>query len=232
MATEILFSELKAWLDAQPENTASTPYEITIKNAPSGGGRRYANAITRYVRIVGMEMAAGVTKIEQEAFLSCTNLIYINIPNGITSINGQAFQGCSNLISATLPAGLTSIGFGAFSGCHGLKSVNIPYGVTSIGDSAFRNCYALNAIQFLGTLTSIGDNAFMSCKELSFVYVYVPFSETLMKSESFKYTPSNLRLLVYPTALSSWQSAPPLTNYGFGPGVKVESLYTKWVRVV
>lgn len=229
MATEILFSDLKAWLDAQPENTADTPYEIIIKNAPKGGLNTYTNVITRFVNIVGMVMGAGVTSIGDRSFINCTNLTGITIPYGVTSIISQAFQGCSNLVAVVLPAGLTEIGFGAFSGCHSLTNINIPYGVTSIGNSALRNCYSLKSIELPGTLTSIGDYAFGFCKSLSFVYVYLPFSEALLPADSFSNTPSNLRLLVYPAYLSSWQSA-TLTNYGFASGVKAESLYTKWVR--
>lgn len=229
MATELLFSELKAWLDAQPENTASTPYEIIIKDAPEGGFNSYTNKITRFVRIVGMEMEAGVTSIGDRSFVSCTNLVHIAIPEGVTSIVSQAFQGCSNLINVILPVTLTSIGFGAFSGCNSLTSINMSYGVTSIGDSAFRNNYNLRAIELPMTLTSIGDYAFGFCETLSTIYVYAPFSETLMKSNSFTGTPSNSRLLVYPVLLSGWQSA-TLTNYGFASGVRVESLYTKWLR--
>ena len=230
MATELLFSELKTWLDAQPENTASTPYEIIIKKAPDGSGKAYANAITRYVRIVGMEMGEGVTKIGQEAFLWCTNLISINIPYGVTSIGPQAFIGCKSLEDVILPAGLTEIGGMAFSGCSGIRSLVVPQGVTSIGYAAFDNCPGITSITIPNSVTSIGDCAFRFCKSLSIAYVYVPFNETMMQSESFKGTTSNLRLLVYPTVLSGWQSA-PLTKYGFASGVKVEPLYTKWIRV-
>lgn len=229
MATELLYSELKAWLDAQPENTASTPYEIIIKDAPSGGPNYYTDKITRYVIIVGMEMAKGVTSIEDNSFINCTNLIRITIPNGVTSIDYQAFQGCSNLKIVQLPTTLTSIGYGAFSGCKGLEYINMPYGITSIGYSALRNCFSLRAIELPRSLTSIGDYAFGSCTSLQIVYTYPPFSETLMQSNSFFYTPSNLRFLVYQGALSSWQSA-TLTNYGCASGARVESLYTKWVR--
>ena len=229
MATEILFSDLKAWLNAQPENTASTPYEIIIKNAPKGGGRAYTNAITRFVSIVGMEMSAGVTTIGQDAFLFCTNLISINIPEGVTSNETQAFQGCSNLISVRLPNSFTTLGSNAFSGCHKLRSINISFGVLSIGANAFRNCYDLNVIELPETLTSIGSYAFGSCK-LSLIYTYCPFSETLMQSNSFWNTPSNTRLLIYPVYLSGWQSA-ILTNYGFASGVRAESMYTKWIRI-
>lgn len=190
----------------------------------------YTNKITRFVYIVGMEMQTGAKKIGYQAFLGCEKIVGITVPLGVTTIEQQAFQGCKSLVAVALPASLTSIKNMAFSGCSNLKYINIPYGVTSIGNYAFANCSSLVGIELPASLTYIGDIAFNYCTSLSVVYVYAPFSETLMQSESFRGTTSNLRLLVYPVVLSSWQSA-TLTNYGFASGVKVESLYTKWVRV-
>ena len=230
MATELLFSDLKAWLDAQPENTASTPYEIIIKDAPKGGFNTYTNVITRFVNIVGMEMRTGVTSIGERSFTNCTNLVRITIPGGVTSIIPQAFQGCKNLTGVVFPGTLTSIGNMAFVGCSALATISIPFGVTSIGQNAFDACSNLKLVDLPGTLTSIGQGAFRNCKSMQIVYAYCPFSENLMQSNSFAYTPSNLRLLIHPAILSGWQSA-TLTNYGFASGVKAESMYTKWVRV-
>ena len=55
----------------------------------------------------------------------------------MTSIGGSAFLGCSGLTSVTIPNSVTSIGWYAFYECSGLTSVTIGSGVTSIGDNAF-----------------------------------------------------------------------------------------------
>jgi len=58
----------------------------------------------------------------------------------------MAFIGCTSLKSVTIPEGVTSIGGSAFSGCTSLKSVTIPSSVTSIYSTAFNSCSSLTAI--------------------------------------------------------------------------------------
>ena len=73
---------------------------------------------------------------------SCTDtdiVIPKKNPDGyrVTAIGDAAFLGCSNLTSITIPDSVTSIGAMAFSNCSGLTSITIPKSVTSIGRAAF-----------------------------------------------------------------------------------------------
>lgn len=78
-----------------------------------------------------------VTGIVNGAFIDCTGLTSIEIPNGVTSIGRAAFYNCKCLTSVTIPEGVTSIVDAAFFSCRGLTSIYIPNGVTSIGGYAF-----------------------------------------------------------------------------------------------
>ena len=78
-----------------------------------------------------------LTYIGYEAFLGCSSLSSITIPENVTSIREYAFCDCSALTSVTIPNSVTSIGDRAFWGCTSLTSVTIPNSVTSIGYYAF-----------------------------------------------------------------------------------------------
>ena len=79
-----------------------------------------------------------VTKIGDNAFIDCTELTSVTIPDGVTSIDETAFLGCTSLTSVTIPDSVTSIKSKAFFNCTSLKSVTIPASVTNIniGDYA------------------------------------------------------------------------------------------------
>ena len=207
MATTLDFSELRDWLFNQPVNTASTPYEIIITNAPASGYSNALNPPERFVSIVGMEMSPGVTSMGDYAFNNCTVLTSINIPEGVTSIVMGAFSSCTGLTSINIPESATTIGGDAFSGCTGLTSITIPESVTSIGNYVFQNCSGLTS-----------------------VFMKPSFSESLMQSHSFYGTPESLKLYVPSSKISSWQSA-TLSNYGFATDVKAETFTKKWIRI-
>ena len=70
----------------------------------------------------------------------------IDIKDGTKAIVERAFVNCTYLISVTIPNSVTSIGSYAFQGCSGLTSVTIGNSVESIGDYAFNNCTSLTSV--------------------------------------------------------------------------------------
>ena len=110
-----------------------------------------------------------VTDISGSAFVNCTGLTSVTIPNSVTRIGSFTFNGCTGLTSVTIPDSVTHIGYSAFNGCSGLTSVTIPNSVTYIGDFAFKGCSGLTSVTIPNSVTSIGSYAFDGCTGLTTV---------------------------------------------------------------
>jgi hypothetical protein len=124
-------------------------------------------------RLIGIILPDNLTTIEDYAFSWCSGLIGITIPDGVTIIGKHTFQACTRLTSVTIGNSVTSIGDEAFQFCTSLTSINIPEGVNSIGDEAFYQCTSLNSVTIGNSVTSIGDEAFYRCASLVSIDVSV-----------------------------------------------------------
>ena len=129
-----------------------------------------------------------VTRIGNDAFKSCKNLISLTIPDSVIIIDSHAFEVCTNLESVTIPNSVTYLGYDAFSGCTSLTNVTIGNSVKSIGEDAFSYCKNLKSITIPNSVTSIGDGAFSYCTSLT--SVTIPDSVTNIGISAFKYCTS------------------------------------------
>lgn len=89
----------------------------------------------------------------------------------VTKIGGGAFLGCSDLTSVGIPESVINIGYRAFAFCTGLTSVDIPYSVTNIEEKAFWNCSNLTSIIIPNSVTYIGADVFYYLPYLRFVWM-------------------------------------------------------------
>ena len=117
-----------------------------------------------------------------------SNSIVSSIPsmrNGyaITAIGDGAFIGCTSITSLEIPDTVRSIGMNAFAGCTSLKKVVIPDTVTEISSCAFMRCTSLTEIELPDTLTTIGNYAFAQCTSLE--SMKLPESLTSIEAEAF-----------------------------------------------
>ena len=110
-----------------------------------------------------------VTNIGISAFYGCSSLLSISIPNNVTNIDNNAFRGCTSLTSLTIPNSVMSIGDYAFYGCSGLTSITIPNRVTYIGEYTFKGCTSLTSVTIGESVSEIGKSAFESCTSLTSV---------------------------------------------------------------
>lgn len=90
----------------------------------------------------------------------------ITVNEGVTSISDLAFVMCSNLIEVNLPDSLRKIGCGAFNYCINLKEIYIPDGMVGIEDHAFAICVRLEKINIPRSIEVLGEGVFESCVSL------------------------------------------------------------------
>ena len=112
-----------------------------------------------------------VTTIGAQAFLWCSSLTSVVIPDSVTTIGEWAFYDCSSLTSIVIGDSVTTIGVRAFYECSSLTSVVIGDSVTTIGYGAFASCYSLTSVVIGESVTTIGELAFANCSSLTSIEV-------------------------------------------------------------
>lgn len=169
--------------------------EATVNYKLSEDGTHYAvaqvtgnvRALTEYevpATYCGEEggQALPVTEIGDDAFLGCSRLKKVTIPDTVTRIGVRAFARCA-FESFTIPESVTTIESRAFFDCSYLKEITVPQSVKLIGEMAFYSCTSLEKAvikaeietleyrTFYNSVYSQGQNVFYNT---SLTKVYLP----------------------------------------------------------
>lgn len=90
-----------------------------------------------YTRLSKLTFSEGLELIDKEAFIGCSALTNVVLPNSVKEIGANAFRGCSNLSSFTVSddSQLEEIGQWAFDYCGKLTQFNFPASLKLVNNS-------------------------------------------------------------------------------------------------
>ena len=145
----------------------------TNTNASNAFGGNYTSDPNTTLTTITFAANSQLQTIGGFAFIYCTGLTSITIPDSVTSIGNNAFNGCTSLTTVTFAEGiqLTTIGIGTFTNCTSLASITIPASVTTIGVGAFYGCTSLTSITIPDSVQTISTSAFQDCNSLHYVII-------------------------------------------------------------
>lgn len=201
-------SGAKLYLNGELVTDLVIPDDITSIKTCAFDGYTYLTSVTFHNNI---------KKIGFGAFMFCSGLRQVDIPNSVTEIGDRAFLS-SGLTSVTIPSSVVSIGQYAFYDCASLTSVVVPSNETRIGPSAFCGCDNLISADIASG--TIEYNAFYGCANLK--YVKIAPTVTTIRSKAF-YGCSSLEA-IYITDLSAWCRI-SFDDDGSNPLIYSEKLY-------
>lgn len=165
--------------------------EITIPNSVTSLGRFAFQASTTLER-VAFEEPCQLQSFAAGAFLNCTSLTDIVIPESISYIDESLFEGCKSLTKIRIP-NVTKISSNAFKGCTALNEVVIDSRTHDliIDNYAFSGCNSVKSLVFehrYPWAIRPNDNFSRSTLE-NFVF---PVSHYKIATGRFRYTPEAL----------------------------------------
>ncbi|MDE7076864.1 MAG: leucine-rich repeat domain-containing protein [Clostridia bacterium] len=148
--------------------------EATVNYKLSEDGTHYIvsgvtgnlRALTRYdVPSTYCEEEGGqalpVTEIGNDAFMNCTRLSEVTIPDTVTRIGGRAFARCA-LEYVTIPESVITIDFCAFGDNSYLKEITVPESVEFLGELAFYRCTSLKTAVVKANIEMLGYRTFFN----------------------------------------------------------------------
>ena len=141
----------------------------------------------KIVKFNELRFFTGLKKLPEYAFVNCTSLEELILPDNLEQIEQGAFANCISLktvkmpknhtlkfiedsafanpglVSVVIPGGVEVIGECAFADCEYLESVVIPPSVKKIERGAFSRCRKLKSVSGIETVSEFGTDVFYGC---------------------------------------------------------------------
>ena len=144
------------------------------------------------LQTINFSSNSNLSEIDYGAFILCTSLASITLPDSLITINECAFYG-SGLSFINIPKNVTSIKFDAFAGCGNLETMEVSAENTKFHSN--NNCIIETLSKTLvagcknsviptdGSVTNIGEAAFVECTGLT--TIVIPNSVTNINKQAF-----------------------------------------------
>ncbi|HAU87468.1 MAG TPA: hypothetical protein DCW90_18880 [Lachnospiraceae bacterium] len=192
------------------EASVNEPGEVSVK----AKDKNISGNIEIPTTVTNEQKTYHVTSIEDAAFISCSGLTSISIPNSVKTIGYNVFDSCPKLISINVDKNNTiyksvdgilySSDYKKLIKCPEGKTGTfyIQDGVVSIGNAAFYDCSGLTgSLTIPNGVTSIGHRAFYGCSGLT-GSLTIPSDVTTICYETF-YGCSSLKSVTIPSTVTS-----------------------------
>lgn len=115
---------------------------------------------------------ANLTTLPAMAFINCSNLQTLIIPDTVTTVGQQIIKNCYALEKIIMCKSMSSLSNAFAANCSSLQRIVLPSNITTIGIQCFDYCSALRKF-YIGGLTSVSSYAFRGIAT-SDIEVYVP----------------------------------------------------------
>lgn len=163
-------------LSLYPEGTAKVQNKVIL---PDSWKTIAKGTFKRCYGITAVDISP-VEEINKEAFMECTSLKEIDIPDAVTVIDESVFEECTALKDVEISKDLTTIQKRAFFGCSALETmtpsdgtkiaatIQFPVNMGGAHESSFEGCKAFKYLNFAegSNFAVVGQKAFKDCTSL------------------------------------------------------------------
>ncbi len=113
----------------------------------------------------------GTTCISGRAFQDMNNLEHVELPSSLLNLESYAFMNCSRLRNIRIPEKVKQINISTFSGCTCLEDIELSSNIEAISASSFDNCSSLRRFVFPEKVKKIEKCFFRGCTNLESITI-------------------------------------------------------------